>query len=122
MDATASISNGENGNEVPSSATRIELPAERAAFFFIRAKRLYQLGGRYSAVLERIVTTTLKVLLSLLASLSANICLWFVKSVSLFCDHNLIRISILKLKNISRLSHTIECLRESILVKYWRSS
>ena len=61
MDATASISNGENGIEVPSSATRIELPAERAAFFFIRAKRLYQLGGRYSAVLERIVTTTLKV-------------------------------------------------------------
>ena len=73
MDATASISNGENGNEVPSSATRIELPAERAAFFFIRAKRLYQLGGRYSAVLERIVTTTLKVLLFLLASPISNI-------------------------------------------------
>ena len=44
---------------------RIQLPAERAEFFFLRAKRLYELGGRYSVITERVVTTTLKVLIML---------------------------------------------------------
>ena len=44
-----------------SPAIRIQLPAERAEFFFVRAKRLYQLGGKHSVILERVVTTTLKV-------------------------------------------------------------
>lgn len=38
----------------------ILLPADRAEFFFSRAKQLYELGGNYSVILERVVTTTLK--------------------------------------------------------------
>lgn len=45
-----------------AAAIRPQLPAERAEFFYLRAKRLYELGGQYSVVLERVVTTTLKVL------------------------------------------------------------
>jgi hypothetical protein len=42
-------------------AVPIQLPSERAEFFYLRAKRLYELGGAYSVIMERVVTTTLKV-------------------------------------------------------------
>ena len=39
---------------------RAETPAERAMFYFVRAKRLYAAGGEYGVILERVVTTVLK--------------------------------------------------------------
>lgn len=44
-----------------ATVARTQLPAERAEFFYLRARRLYELGGQYSVVLERVVTTILKV-------------------------------------------------------------
>ena len=32
---------------------RAETPAERAMFYFVRAKRLYAAGGEYGVILER---------------------------------------------------------------------
>ena len=45
-----------------ATVARTQLPVERAEFFYSRARRLYELGGQYSVVLERVVTTILKVI------------------------------------------------------------
>ena len=39
---------------------KVQLPSERADFFFTRAKKLYAAGGEHAVILERVVTTTLK--------------------------------------------------------------
>lgn len=60
MNGTLQGAAGENEIEDSTAAGSIQLPAERAAFFFTRAKLLYELGGNHSVILERVVTTTLK--------------------------------------------------------------
>jgi tetratricopeptide (TPR) repeat protein len=55
-DEREKLEEGAPGGEVSFQ----QLPVERAEFFFLRARRLYRMGGKHSVILERVVTTTLK--------------------------------------------------------------
>lgn len=48
------------GSGTDEDVVVVVLPPDRADFFYSRAKQLYELGGNYSVILERVVTTTLK--------------------------------------------------------------
>jgi tetratricopeptide (TPR) repeat protein len=101
----------------------ILLPADRAEFFYSRAKQLYELGGNHSVILERVVTTTLKAMSFGTENIDHYLFLGmiFLKafdlSSSLFCYRYAIKINAKDLVAKKRIGDVLFLIGQEILCK-----
>lgn len=123
MSASPQESCGSGKNERAEVVEPILLPADRADFFFSRAKLLYELGGNYSVILERVVTTTLKAMSFGTENIDHYLFLGMIflqafdLSSSLFCYRYAIKINAKDLVAKKRIGDVLFLIGQEILCK-----
>ena len=123
MSTSPQESSGSGKNEQAEVAEPILLPADRAEFFFSRAKLLYELGGNYSVILERVVTTTLKAMSFGTENIDHYLFLGMIflqafdLSSSLFCYRYAIKINAKDLVAKKRIGDVLFLIGQEILCK-----
>lgn len=123
MSTSPQESCGSGKNERAEVVEPILLPADRADFFFSRAKLLYELGGNYSVILERVVTTTLKAMSFGTENIDHYLFLGMIflqafdLSSSLFCYRYAIKINAKDLVAKKRIGDVLFLIGQEILCK-----
>jgi tetratricopeptide (TPR) repeat protein len=123
MSTSPQESCGSGKNQQAEVVEPILLPADRAEFFFSRAKLLYELGGNYSVILERVVTTTLKAMSFGTENIDHYLFLGMIflqafdLSSSLFCYRYAIKINAKDLVAKKRIGDVLFLIGQEILCK-----